>query len=526
MGSSKRCVGLWIAVVFLLVFWFSRLHNLLILPTFLDEASHITRAQWVWQGRPLYLLETGKALAPYLAALFWPFTAPVFIGRYVVVLLGAIGLASVYAVGRQLHSRQAGLLAMLLWIIAPELMFFERMALVDTTISSMAMLTLWIAIRMIRSGRTRTAVLCGVGLALCVLAKTTGLIFWVIPVLVAFLIIARTGRRIRARQVAVAYLTATVMLIGPVLYVLSVSADPTGIAYGVVSTRTSTLDERIEAHASKLWYAELTYYSKPMMWVILVCAAFMLSFRTRTALLLLAPVVLLFAAIIAAAASLWLRYASPAAPFLLLLTAIGLLTIAEGLRAMRFPRLVLAAPWLFAAAWAVAVGLPFQLTAYRDPTQLPLPEGDVVEYVQWIPSGYGIRDAAAYLRQKYGGQSILVIGTAVNCEGARLYMPPGTRITFICPDLDWGGGNWDVIRQIRDQAEQDGQVYVLGEDIDIVPEYFLPRPFVVLKEFPRPGANYTVKLYRVDRPTEYVPDPDQPSRRPGQPGLKFPAPLR
>src|SRR3954470_10124073 len=112
MDFSKRRASSWIAVFFLLVFWFSRTHNLLILPMFLDEASHLTRAQGVWQGRPLYLLETGKALAPYLAALFWPFTAPLFIGRYVVVLLEAIGLASVYAVGRELHSRQAGLLAM------------------------------------------------------------------------------------------------------------------------------------------------------------------------------------------------------------------------------------------------------------------------------------------------------------------------------------------------------------------------------------------------------------------------------
>src|SRR5689334_7234926 len=114
--ASSRYTGLaWVAVLFLFIYWLSRTHNLLVLPTFLDEASHLTRAQWVWQGRPLYLLETGKALAPYLAALFWPFTAPIFIGRYVVILLGAIGLASVYAVGRELHSRQAGLLAMALW---------------------------------------------------------------------------------------------------------------------------------------------------------------------------------------------------------------------------------------------------------------------------------------------------------------------------------------------------------------------------------------------------------------------------
>ncbi len=69
----------WAAVLLLVIFFISRIHNLLTLPLFLDESSHLTRAQWVWEGKPFYLLETGKALAPYLAALFWPFSAAPFI---------------------------------------------------------------------------------------------------------------------------------------------------------------------------------------------------------------------------------------------------------------------------------------------------------------------------------------------------------------------------------------------------------------------------------------------------------------
>src|SRR5947209_10893350 len=111
------------AIILLFIFFLSRIHNLLILPLFLDEASHITRAQWIWQGQPFcllgtgqaldhlallnqsgcgqpfYLLTTGKALAPYLMAVFWPFQGQIFIGRYVVVLIALIGIAACYAVG-------------------------------------------------------------------------------------------------------------------------------------------------------------------------------------------------------------------------------------------------------------------------------------------------------------------------------------------------------------------------------------------------------------------------------------------
>src|SRR6266513_1866787 len=98
-NMQHRKIYYWLAALFLLLFWISRTHNLLTLPLFLDEATHLTRAQGVWEGKPFYLLETGKALAPYVAALFWPYTGAPFIGRYVVVLFGAIGLASAFAVG-------------------------------------------------------------------------------------------------------------------------------------------------------------------------------------------------------------------------------------------------------------------------------------------------------------------------------------------------------------------------------------------------------------------------------------------
>jgi len=489
---------MWGAVLLLLIFWLSRLHNLLALPIFLDEASHITRAQWVWEGRPLYLLETGKALAPYLAAVFWPFAGAPFIGRFVVVLIGAIGLASVYAVGRELHSRQAGVLAMALWISAPQLMFFERMALVDTTISSLAMLTLWLAIRALRSGQERLAVWCGVGLALCVFAKTTGIVFFPIPALVALFVNMRLCWRKRINLIILSYAVAAALLIAPILYIRSANADPTGVAYGLTSVDSQDLIQRVQANAAQVWNAEQVYFSRGMLAVVLLSALFGVLYVPRTAFLLLALAAAPLGAVIATAVSLWLRYISPATPFLLLLTAIMLLSAADGLRKRLSPRIAYALPWLVAGGWALLVGLPFHLTAYNNPADLDLPEGDVVEYIQWIPSGFGIREAVQYL-QTLDTQPITVIGTAVNCNAARLYLPLNSNVTMVCPDIDWGGGNTRIMYAIQDYAELYGQVYVLSEEGHIIYEYELPRPLTVLKEFPRPGGAYEVKLYRVGR---------------------------
>ena len=496
-------LSFWIAVGLLFLFWLSRVHNLLALPLFLDEASHLTRAQWVWQGRPFYLLETGKMLAPYLAALFWPFSAAPFIGRYVVVILGAVGIASAYNVGRELGSRNAGLLCMALWIICPQLMFFERMALVDTTISAMAMLALWLAIRMIRSGRVAFALLCGVALALCLFAKTTGLVFMPIPILVAALLGKREKWRSYLGQIVIAYAVLAALSIGPILYIRSVNADPTGLKYGLTTIRTDNLEDRAQDNALRIWDAEQIYFSKWMLGLVIASAVMLLFYAPRKAILLLLLIAALLGAIIAVAASLWLRYASPAAPFMLIITALGLTMTAEQLRQMKLPRPVYGLPWLVAAIWAVVVGLPFQSTAYNDPRGLTsmLPSRDVVEYLQWIPSGYGIRDAAEYIFKNYT-TPITVIGTAVNCNSARLYAPVDTPITFVCPEsLDWGGGNLAIIEDIQQQADKDGKVLVLAEEYGpykpIVSEKDLPTPRDILKIFSRPARDYAVVLFSI-----------------------------
>src|SRR5450432_3001677 len=483
-------------VLLLLMFALSRMYHLLVLPVFLDEASHITRAQWVWQGQPLYLLTTGKVLAPYLMAVFWPFQAGPLIGRFVVVLIEMVGIAACYGVGKQLHSRQAGLLAMAFWILCPQLMFYERMALVDTNFASMAMLALWFAIRMIRSGRVSAAIWCGVVLALTVLAKLTGLVFLPIPIMVFVLVSARIRWSRRIKLVALAYVICGLLLIAPFLYVRGTDEDPTGVKYGLTSVDTNSLAGRIQENAARIFDADRSYLSDGMLVVIALSALGALILRPRAALLLIALTAAPLVAIAATAVSLWLRYASAAAPFMLLLTAVGLVALVEKLRRWHFPYAVRLLPWLVAGVWGLVVAVPFQLTAYADPSRLPLPSGDVAEYIQWVPSGYGIRDAVTYMERTITTPHTIIV-TAANCDGARMYVPYNSPLTLLCPGIDWGGHNEGIMQDIRDRANRDGSLYVLGEDATMVPENTLPHPLTLIESFPRPMSSFTVKLYLI-----------------------------
>jgi 4-amino-4-deoxy-L-arabinose transferase-like glycosyltransferase len=501
MSYSRVRTFHWIAVALIFIFFLTRVYHLLALPFFFDEASHLTRAQNVWLGKPFYLLETGKALAPYLAAAFWPFQGATFLGRYVVVFLGAIGLASAYAVGRELHSRTAGLFIMILWIACPQLFFYERMALVDTTISAMAMLALFLAIRTLRGGKISMAVGCGVALALTVLAKLTGIVYLCIPVLVLLCVPAKQPILRRLRGVFIAYIVLGLILIGPYLYIKSTDSDPTGQQYGLTTTSLDDLSSRMQGNLDRAKQADITYLSVPMLIVIFGAGAYLLTMMPRRAVMLILLAAVLIGAVTFAGESIWLRYVVPSTPFMLLWTAIALTVFMATWKDMARPVQVAFAlvPAIVLGLWVFSWGLPFMLTAYTNPAALTLPncfQCDQTEYVRWIPSGFGIREAVEYIQQNVKTPEV-IIGSAVNCNTARLMMPYDSPITFKCYDLNWGGGNFNVIGDMTMQRDLNGHVYVLGENIAIVNEYQFPDPWCVVKRFPRPDSDYFVTLYYI-----------------------------
>ncbi len=492
----------------LLWYWITRTHALLTLPLFLDEGSHLYRAQLVWEGSPLYLLETGKALAPYLAAFFDPYHGTMFIGRYVVILLGVIGLASAYGVGHVLHSRAAGMVVMVLWISAPQLFFFERMALVDTTISAMALFSLWLAVRAIKSGRAVWAVGCGMALALTVIAKLTGIVFIAIPVWVALLLPGR-WKWSRLRQVILAGATAGLILAPIALYILSRGADPTGQSTALTSMDTATMPERLRENLSAIFDAFQVFYHPVGLLTVLSLGLYFVLRYPRRGLILLFPMVSLLLAIGAFANELWLRYAAPLAPFLLLLGAMGWAQFSHRLMRLRLlrtsPRLapVILCLWAMPLIGMIRWGTSFQAVAYTDPTQLSLPRMDRVEYITWIPSGYGIREASQYLADL--NQPLTAIGVAVNCQGARLMAPPDSQVRYVCPPLDWGGRKIQpALDAISAALQEDLPVYVITEDRrpETVPKDKFPGRREEVAVFKRPSPYYIVRVYRLYPPGE------------------------
>lgn len=485
----------WIALCtgVLLLFWLSRLHHLLTLPLFMDEATHLTRAQAVWQGKPFELLLTGKALGPYLAAAFYPFFGAPWLGRFVIVLVGSIGIAAVMALGRALHSRQVGLLSGVLWLLCPYLFFFERLALVDATVASLAMLSAWLAVRMLRSGKWPDAVLCGLGLAACAFAKTTGIVFFVIPLGVGILITTRCTWPRRLRQVMLAYLVAAAILLIPAMYIASQSANVFGIGT-LASSETQSLGERLSTNQAAAFNAFQSYFTPVFLAIILFGAVVGLGMHPRRGLILLMLISVPLSILLLTATTLYLRYLVIAVPGLLILAASGLVTFASINRRLR------ALPWLMVGGWALLYALPFFATAFREPPMLPLPEGDRYEYLSGWTSGYGLREVAEDLIRRAQDQPLTAIGMLGSCNTIRLYVPQMSHVNIECPDV-WQGtrGIWQARLAVSREVFINGSALVIGENDGPLSEDAIPTPNERLQFYERPGGDYSVILFNILR---------------------------
>jgi hypothetical protein len=301
--------------------------------------------------------------------------------------------------------------------------------------------------------------------------------------------------------VVIAY-AAFGLLIAPMmlyLYSRGDAVDPTGQSSGLTSTEPSSIGERVSRNLPRMLNAQRTYYGEAALWVCGLASLAALIAMPRRTLLLWAQVVIPVAVIAVTAQQLWLRYLSPLAPFLLMVTVMGMLQGAHWLWPEQ-PRLIRWGPRLLVLAWAVSVGLPFHIMAYTDPTQLPLPNGDRFEYIEWIPSGYGIRDAAEFLNATIT-EPITVLGSAVNCNAARLYLRVDSPVTLLCPSLHWGGDNPHIVADMEARLARDGVLYVLSEDkspptIDM--QQFAGREEIA--SFTRPTFRNTVRFYRLTIP--------------------------
>ncbi len=367
----------------------TRLYALTLLPIFLDETLHARWAREIAEGRrPFWKVwEWGRALTVWMGALVTPWAPDLlWANRALSVATGAVALWATIEIGRRLYDDRIGLLAGFLYVVCPFTLFYDRMALADSTLTSCAALALLASVRAAQEGSFGQGVLAGLALIAGVLTKAPGVLLFAIPLATGVLLGA--GRRAWS-TLLVAYLVAT----PPAAYALwRYFTNPnTARMTSMATENTGAFLARFVANVGDASVWLWTYWTWPLVLlggVGLLAAARLRDHRGILLFLLALLPALAFAALLTR----WVpRYLLPASVPFFVLAASGALVLRG-----RAPRAAAAA----VLTLAVLPCLQFDYDLWRDPAQAPFVSIDRDQYVASWPSGYGTRETIGLVREE------------------------------------------------------------------------------------------------------------------------------
>ncbi len=501
--SQHRSAALWLAVAGLLFFWALRLHQLMALPFFIDEALSAVRSRDTLAGSALWFGVHGKLLLPWWGVFFTPAHQAPFVLRLSLLILTLLTPAVAYGLARRLAGPVAGLMALLLVAAAPMLFFFDRMLLSDTLLHVVTSLLIYALFRLYRrpAPSDRASLLVGGLLVICVLAKVTALAILPLVVVAAALLPHHWPWRDRLRSVVMAYGAALLLWLPLQALLLWRGVNFLGMAAVRSGSAGLPFLEKAALNLQFLLDALIVYFGVPFLLVALIAWIAALVAHRRAALTLLAVVLgpgLAIALIgnVTISTRYWLWVMPPA----LMLMGLGLAAISHGL-ARRWPaavrwRLQVTIPALVLLPFAALVGLPFMLTAYSAPADLPLPRSDRVQYIEADSAGTGLPETAAFIRQQAASDPALrVVGAFVQCDALAMYVADAARVD--CPDVLGAGRRGAWLDDYITQRAADGPLLAVFESPGYAdPAELASSQFEPLATFPRPGGRSLITVYR------------------------------
>ncbi len=498
--STQDSLYVMAAALLLLFFAVLRLRNLLSFPAFLDEIVHIDWANDLYDLKPFTGASNGKLFGLWWMALFGLHgNGAFFLVRAATVLFNLLGAAALYSLARHLATAAAGVLVLVLYALSPYSFFYSRMALVDSYVTTWAVLVAWFSVRYVRQGRTSDAILCGLALVATILAKATGIVWVIIPALAYLLLVRDHHRDWRLRGFLLSYSTFAVVWTGCYIGLRWRGYNYFGTATSVVGTTESgNIISRTFHNIKGIWAIDVHYLSLPFMLIVIVLAIYLLLRRRREALFLLGATLIPLVGLLLFASKLSARYFQFHEPFLLLLTAVALVFLGLDLN-RRSPVAARVVVVGVIVLWGGLFAYPFQAQYMRDPASLDLPALDRLEYITSDAAGFAVPEIADYLVQQAQAENeqSVVVGLFANC-GALKYYVYDTRLQVECPPLKLDGAHQPrVIALLNELVTTGSPVWIVFEKSPYISLDGITLDLEETAVFTRPDKLTRLQVFRV-----------------------------
>lgn len=174
-----------VAILFLgviLIGAYLRFFNLTILPVFVDEAIYIRWSQVMRAEPTLRFLPMSDGKQPLFMWLTIPFlkffSDPIFAGRALSSVSGLVTSLGIFLLSFQIFkSKKVSVVASLLYIVSPFILFFDRLALADSLLSMFGVWIMYFAIMTAKNKKLDFAMMTGFILGGSLITKSTALFY-------------------------------------------------------------------------------------------------------------------------------------------------------------------------------------------------------------------------------------------------------------------------------------------------------------------------------------------------------------
>lgn len=448
-------------IIFILIliaaYFVLRLPNLTLQPIFADEAIYIRWAQVMKAEPTLRFISMTDGKTPLFMWLMIPLfkiiNDPLFAGRFLSVMSGLFTLLGVFFLTKKVFNLKAAFWASLFYVITPYTVFFDRMALVDSMLSSFTIWIIYFAIWLSESLRLDVAMILGYLMGGAILTKTPGLInLLILPfsIISFFQIKKKTIIKLVvlwAVTLGIALIIYNALRLGPEFNKLS--ARNADYVFSPEELKGRILDPFIpHFHDISDWFPKL--FTIPTLFFIGTGIFYTLSKLNKKALVVLIWAVVPMFVSMAFLKTFTARYLLTSIAPLLVFAGFGIEQILEKIKLRNYIKILIGLSLIL----PFAIWFDYQLLINPPPDNLPKEER--IGYFEEWTAGYGFSEIAQFLIDKSKDQKV-VLGT----EGAFGTLPDGLQIYLDKSKISIVTGKATVSAQLRNAAK-DNLTYFVG----------------------------------------------------------------
>lgn len=509
----------WIAVGgYLLVFFLLRLLNIMSFPLETDEIRHIVRARETLEGDLFIGLREGwKQTYIWLIAIASPFFVNLIVtARIMAVLAGLINGWVCYRLAQALYpSRRLGYLAALFYLFIPFAVFYDRLALTDSLLTTLMGLSLLLSFRLWQQPSMKWAILLGLTFSLATLTKPYALLYYPAPLLTWLIL----GRKINYSKI----IKMITVVYGTTLFAWLLILTAGRPAYTddhskklVFNTGDVAFLETVRSNLSLAVQWLTAYLTVPFTGLLILAILFVLFKRDRIGFVLLVLIVTPVVAFSLVTSVWYARYLLPLLVPMSVLCAWGIDELVSWLW-LTLNRTASQVANASGVYLSLQLGLFFiiSLSALRfdyliviDPVQAPLPIPDKEAYPQSRFYLDGYKESATFageLATRYPEMIFLKRADAMpfELESLNFYLPDSTIAQITTADIgEFDSLTSDYLDQLARQAPTFALLTTKAEDEQLLiydGNAVQPFPYPQiwrLASFPQPNPRWDVEVYQ------------------------------